>query len=144
MIKVVKADKSHIARLVSIGKQNWPDEKWITAAYLDQTLKNKGPHFVALLEDRVIGGIMVSEEAHPRSWLFYFAVDKSHQRRGIGSLLLKKVESKMKKSSMLFTDLEKKDKKGLAFYMKHRFKIVGQVNGWYEGGRKSLVLAKKI
>ncbi|MDP6633339.1 MAG: GNAT family acetyltransferase [Phycisphaerae bacterium] len=50
--------------------------------------------FVAVSDDRVVGTIMAGYDGH-RGWIYSLAVDRKHQRRGIGSQLLSHAESRL-------------------------------------------------
>ncbi|GEM_PF-3574845 len=144
MVKIIKTRGSHLKRFVELGKKQWPSEKWITLQYMKNTLRMKGLHFTALANGQIVGGIMVEEQDGPRSWIYYFCVADHCRRQGIGTALLKKVELKLKKGTLLFVDLEKNDKTGLRFYKKNGFHNMGAVNNWFEGDRKGIILAKEI
>jgi ribosomal protein S18 acetylase RimI-like enzyme len=49
---------------------------------------------VALLEDDLIGTVMAGFDGH-RGWVYYLGVDPDYQRQGIGTALMKNVESKL-------------------------------------------------
>jgi ribosomal protein S18 acetylase RimI-like enzyme len=50
--------------------------------------------FVAVVEDQIIGSAMSGFDGH-RGWVYYVAVHPEYRRMGIGSALMKKVESAM-------------------------------------------------
>jgi ribosomal protein S18 acetylase RimI-like enzyme len=142
MVKIVKLKKIHLKSLAKLGKDTWPQEEWITEKYLRNTVKSNGVFLVALANRKVVGGILVSEQDYPKMWLYYFAVDKNYRRMGIGSSLLRAAEKKIKKSTMLFTDLEKSDVSGLKFYRKNGFVVAGKVNNWFPYGRTGIIMSK--
>jgi ribosomal protein S18 acetylase RimI-like enzyme len=45
-------------------------------------------------DDRLIGSVMVGYEGH-RGWINYLAVDPSHQRQGLGRLLMDEAETRL-------------------------------------------------
>jgi ribosomal protein S18 acetylase RimI-like enzyme len=47
---------------------------------------------VAIDEDMLVGTVMGGFDGH-RGWVYYLGVDPVHQRRGIGTALMKQVES---------------------------------------------------
>ena len=47
---------------------------------------------VALLEDQIVGTVMAGFDGH-RGWVYYLGVDPDYQRQGIGTSLMKRVES---------------------------------------------------
>ena len=49
---------------------------------------------VAIDEDMLVGTVMGGFDGH-RGWVYYLGVDPVHQRRGIGTALMKQVESKL-------------------------------------------------
>ncbi|MGD8814603.1 MAG: GNAT family N-acetyltransferase, partial [Anaerolineales bacterium] len=48
--------------------------------------------FVAVEDGKLVGTAMSGYDGH-RGWVYYVAVHPDHRRRGIGSALMKKVES---------------------------------------------------
>lgn len=144
MIKIVKTTISHVNDIVRIGKKHWFYEDWVTKKYIENTLNNRGFHFTALADGKIIGSIMVVELDIPKFWIFYFVIDRDYRRMGIGSALLKKVTGRMKKDEFLFVDLTYGDKTGMQFYKKNGFKIMGRVKNWFEKGKDGILLAKKL
>lgn len=49
---------------------------------------------VALKEDQIVGTAMAGFDGH-RGWVYYLGVDPEYQRRGIGTSLMKRVESRL-------------------------------------------------
>lgn len=50
--------------------------------------------FVAVTDNQIIGSAMSGFDGH-RGWVYYVAVHPEYRRRGIGSALMKKVESEL-------------------------------------------------
>jgi ribosomal protein S18 acetylase RimI-like enzyme len=49
---------------------------------------------IALHGDQLVGTAMAGFDGH-RGWVYYLGVDPDHQRRGIGTMLMKRVEAKL-------------------------------------------------
>ena len=49
---------------------------------------------VAIHEDRLVGTAMAGFDGH-RGWVYYLGVDPDYRRQGIGTALMKRVESKL-------------------------------------------------
>jgi ribosomal protein S18 acetylase RimI-like enzyme len=76
-----------------------------------------GLFFVALLDDQLVGSVMVGYEGH-RGWLNYLAVLPSFQRRGYGTKLVNKAIVELKKIGCLKLNLQvrKSDSSVIEFY----------------------------
>ena len=61
--------------------------------------------FVALLDSKVIGSIMVGYEGH-RGWMNYLAVLPEHQRQGYGRKLVEKAVDELKRLGCLKVNLQ--------------------------------------
>jgi ribosomal protein S18 acetylase RimI-like enzyme len=61
--------------------------------------------FVAFLDGKVIGSIMVGYEGH-RGWLNYMAVLPEHQKHGYGSKLVEKAVGELKRLGCLKVNLQ--------------------------------------
>jgi ribosomal protein S18 acetylase RimI-like enzyme len=49
---------------------------------------------VAILDDQLVGTAMAGFDGH-RGWVYYLGVDPDYRRRGIGTALMRRVESKL-------------------------------------------------
>lgn len=142
MIKIVKTRNEHLKGLLDVGKTNW-EYSWLNLEYLKNTFSKRGVHLTAFIDGKIVGSIMVVEEDYPKFWLYYFVVDKKHQRKGVGKALLREAESRLSKGTMIFVDTSKLEKIGLRFYRKSGFKLMGKVKKWFVGN-DGIILAKKI
>jgi ribosomal protein S18 acetylase RimI-like enzyme len=61
--------------------------------------------FVALLDGKVVGSIMVGYEGH-RGWMNYLAVLPEHQKHGYGRKLVEKAVDELKKLGCLKVNLQ--------------------------------------
>jgi ribosomal protein S18 acetylase RimI-like enzyme len=75
--------------------------------------------FVALLDGKVIGSIMVGYEGH-RGWMNYLAVLPEHQRRGYGRKLVEKAVDELKRLGCLKVNLQvRKSNVSVVEFYKH-------------------------
>ncbi len=79
--------------------------------------------FVGLLDDKVIGSVMVGYEGH-RGWINYLAVLPDYQKRGYGRKLVEKSIAELEKLGCLKVNLEvrKSNASVIAFYKHLGFK----------------------
>ncbi len=79
--------------------------------------------FIALLDDQLIGSVMVGYEGH-RGWLNYLAVSPEHQRRGFGKKLVEKAVDELKKLGCLKVNVQvrRKNASTVEFYKHLGFK----------------------
>lgn len=79
---------------------------------------------VAIENDEVVGTVMGGWDGH-RGWIYSMAVRPSHRRRGIGTLLIKEMESRLRELGCLKVNLQvrKTNQEVIAFYQSLGFKI---------------------
>jgi ribosomal protein S18 acetylase RimI-like enzyme len=89
--------QSHGDKVVSLWEKVFGDEATPIAPDLvieKEVESNKGPVFVALSGESVIGAIMAGYDGH-RGWIYAIAVLPNYQRQGIGSSLLSFTEQRL-------------------------------------------------
>jgi len=79
--------------------------------------------FVGLLDEEVMGSIMVGYEGH-RGWINYLAIAPEHQRHGYGKKLVQKAIEELKKIGCQKINLQvrRNNTKGVNFYKHLGFK----------------------
>ena len=80
--------------------------------------------------------------------LDWFVVRRSEQRKGIGTLLIKFLESRLKKQriKMILAETSSGNdyKAAVNFYMKNGFRLVSQIPGYWEDKTDWLYFAKRL
>ena len=92
--KIEPVKREHFKRILElIKKENWP-------SYLEdeektwQAITNKGvTTLVALLEDTVVGFIVLLSDGHIQSFMNSIIVDEKYRRKGIGKALVREAQA---------------------------------------------------
>lgn len=109
----------------------WSEVLPKTAPHHDATksLKQKLAHdreliLVATIDDRVIGAVMGGFDGH-RGWIYSLAVDSSHRRQGIGTALVRQMESLLRQRGCLKLNLQVRASNAqvIAFYEELGFEV---------------------
>ena len=110
-MKIKKLKKEDILPLYRIGLKQFKGERWYSKRFLVSTFRREALSYGCFEKDKLVGGIMADILDSPKTWIFFFIVDKAYRRNGIGTKLLKEVEKNLpKNNNFLFVDLEKTDK----------------------------------
>jgi ribosomal protein S18 acetylase RimI-like enzyme len=90
---------------------------------------NDGLFFVAVDDQDIVGTVLVGFDGH-RGWIYSLAVKESHRKKGIGSLLMKKALSELKKVGCLKVNLQvDKENSGIvSFYEKIGFAVEDRIS----------------
>lgn len=140
-----KLNGRYLNSLYSLGKQEFKGEFWFTKGFLRDTAKRHGIYLGAFEKNKLVGAIYVDLLDKPKAWIFFFDVEKSHRKKGIGSSLLEKAEKNLPKGyEKLFVDFEKKDKEAKKFYKEHGFKLAGKIKDWFGLSTEGLIYSKTI
>lgn len=111
---------------------------------------NRATFFVAFdnkNEDEVHGYIVANVSLKKRlGHILSFAVKPSSQRKGIGTALLKKLETILKKLNMqeIFLEVRLSNITAISLYEREDFKRKAISKNYYEDGEDALVMVKQI
>ena len=97
---------------------------------IDKKLKNNdGLFFIAQIRDQVVGTAMAGYDGH-RGWIYSVAVHPEHQKQGIGSGLLKFVQSELEDRGCLKVNLQilEENKAVKKFYLANGFSVEQRVS----------------
>lgn len=130
-----------LALLLELGKQEWSNEDWLTLEYLKASYNQEGAHYVALYEEKIIGGILLVRYDIVKNWIRYLIVDKHYRKKGIGASLVEKALHHIPNGESVFVDTGVTDKPATKFYEKMGFKNKGMVRGLY--GKTAAYFFKK-
>jgi len=109
-------------------------EKIYTKKNLKQWLKKKTVTILIAISNLEIVGYLIANPSYGGvSCIVWLAVKDSFQKKGIGSALLKKYESIVKKQGVHMTLLLVTNKKNFKFYKKNGYKLGGYIPKSYFG-----------
>lgn len=141
-IKIVKMKKADLKELFKIGKNQWPDESWLTMSYIESSFKQDGLSYTAKMGNKIVGGIIMVFEDIVRNWLRYLIIDKNFRQKGLGTRLLKKVENALAPGEGIYVDTGIINKITIKFYEKNGYKNLGKIKNLYKN--RTGVIYKKI
>lgn len=142
---IKKVGNSYLSKIYALGKKEFSGEYWFTKKFLKTTIERKGLALGAFKKNELIGVIFVEFPDMPKAWIYFFIVDKSYRRNGVGSKLLKEIEKRLPKGYFLmFTDFEDKDTSAKRFYIKNGFKKSAKIKDWFGENTYGLIYCKKI
>lgn len=140
-----KIKKEDINSAYKLGLQQFKGERWLTKGFLADTIKTRGLYYGAFENKKLLGVVLVRLYDRPKSWIYFFVVDKRFRRRGIGSKLLRKVETTLPKDYFLIlVDFEKRDIDKNKFYEKQGFKKQAKINDWFGENHPGLIYSREI
>lgn len=90
---------------------------------IDRKKKHQPELFlVGQINNRLIASVMGGYDGH-RGWIYYLAVDPDYRQRGFGSLIIKEVEARIKKTgcAKINVMVRKSNQEIADFYSKHGY-----------------------
>lgn len=142
-VRIKKMAKSDLPSLLKIGNEFWEFQEWLTIDHLKNSFNQPGLSFVAEIQNKTVGGIILVFDDIAKNWIRFLVVDKKYQKCGIGRLLMQTIVSKLKKGENVYLDTGIANKKAIGFYEKMGFKNRGTVRKLY-GKYGACFLEKKV
>ncbi len=133
-------EKEHIKQVIEIENRcfdhPYPDE--VFYSYLGSEL------FIVyeISEDKNISGYVIGEEKAGYGVIISIAVLPSYRRRGIGTSLMKAVQSRMG-AEYFFVMVRISNRSAIDFYKGLGFKKAGMIKGYYQNGEDGMVMKKR-
>ena len=142
---IKKINGKQTKQVYDLGKRAFPKETWLTREFVSETIHGSGVNLGAYENNKMVGTILVKNEDPPKSWIYYFVVDRVYRRQGIGTLLLKKAEKILgKKNWLMFVDLGDQDELAKRFYKRNKFSKVARIKNWFGRGIAGLIYSKEL
>lgn len=119
--------------------------KW-TAARITRCLRDESTNVAVAREGDRLTGFAIMHYKEDEAHLVLFAVSAAHRRRGIGSALLKWLESSALTAGigMIYLEARARNAEAREFYGKHGYSEIARVRGMYRGVEDGLRLAKDL
>lgn len=141
-MKIIKATKSHLPKLVDIEKECF-DDNYSEKTLLADINNDMNDVFVAIVDDDVVGYINVFhifDEAN----LIKIAVMEKFRRSGIATKLLNKATDHVKKLGVtkMYLEVSEKNKAGIDFYVKNQFKPTTKREKYYNDLSDAIIMWK--
>lgn len=98
------------------------------------------------LQARSIAGFVVSVSGVTHGHLVTMDVLEMHRRKGVASALLRRVESKMKRSGIqdVWLETATNNEPAIAFWKKHGYRTRGVIANYYPSGVDAYVMSKPL
>jgi ribosomal protein S18 acetylase RimI-like enzyme len=144
-MKIRKITPKDISQIYKLGLRQFRGEFWYTKHFLKDTLKNYGLYYGAFIDKKIIGTIFVRLYNRPQAWIYFFVVDKNYRRKGVGQILLDKIEKSIPKGySIIIADLEDNDISAKRFYIKNGFKKKAKIKDWFGEKTFGVIYLKRV
>jgi len=118
---------------------------WHNPKLLDKQIENPNVHFLIAADEseKIIGlsTIIKNEENNVVMGRLY--IHPEQQRKGTGTLLLKKSIDSFPLAGRIHLEIEENDIKGVNFYKKHNFKVMGKREENIEGTKLNVLIMEK-
>jgi ribosomal-protein-alanine N-acetyltransferase len=142
--KIVKMKQRDLKILFVLGKKYWKNkENWLTSEYINSSFNQKGASYVAKINNKVVGGIILVYEDIVKNWIRYLIVDSNYQKMEIGRKLLQKALEHVGPGESVFLDVSADNKTAIRLYKRNGFKNKGRVKDLYRNN-SAYIFSKKI
>jgi ribosomal protein S18 acetylase RimI-like enzyme len=151
---MTRRDKPAIMRMLVATPEFKPDEVAVAEEVVDSYLKDSYQSgyyiLVAEVEKRVSGFICYGPTPLTEgTWdIYWVAVGRGEQRRGVGSALMTFAEDEIKKAGgrlvIIETSSQPEYERTRRFYHRHGFKLVSRIPDFYAPGDDKLMLLKRL
>jgi GNAT superfamily N-acetyltransferase len=149
---MVKEDKPALMEILQNTPEFKPSEVVIAEEVIDSYLHNPDSYniFIAEADKGIVGYICYGLTPLTEStWdIYWLAVDRKKQDKGIGSALVAFAEEQIKKAGGRLIVIETSAKPGYEktrhFYLRHGYEIICQIPDFYAPGDDKIILQKRL
>jgi ribosomal protein S18 acetylase RimI-like enzyme len=151
---MTRKDKPAIMKMLAATPEFKPDEVVVAEEVIDSYLRSSyrsGYHIlVAEVDERVSGYICYGPTPLTEgTWdIYWVAVGREEQSRGVGSALMTFVEGEIKKAGgrlmIIETSSKSEYERTRRFHHRHGYETVGRIPDFYAPGDDKLILQKRL
>lgn len=115
------------------ARRLFTENEWTKNNIRESLRRGERVYLLAQAKDEAVGYLIGSKPYAGVSFVYWIAVDEAHQRRGIGTKLLKKFISVSRREKAHKVSLDVTDKSNIPFYKKAGFERTGFIKKYYCG-----------
>ena len=150
--KISKSDREDVFNIIKgIENFNFKD-KLIACELIDECLNyDTGEYLIycALEKDKILGYICYGEASLTEGTyeVYYIAVDKKHQRKGVGQYLMMEIEKKLSgicRMILIETSSDYTYNLTQKFYEKQGYKEIFRIKDFYKEKEDKIIYQKKL
>ena len=143
-LAVIELDENLVHLIVEIGEESGLSN-WSAAGYLSEIQKKESVCLAALLENELIGFILIRQISFDEAEILNFAVREEFRQKGVGKHLLKTAIRKIQAAELLqniWLEVRESNFQAILFYEKFGFKIITKRNNFYTHPTENALLMK--
>jgi ribosomal protein S18 acetylase RimI-like enzyme len=146
ILKLRSAGPADFETLYEIDHACYEPEIAYSRRELRRYLRFPGAECVVAEADETISGFCISVREDDLGYIITMDVMEPFRRKGLGTALLKEVESRLaaKRVQAVFLETATDNQSGIAFWSRHGYRRQGVRKGYYPGGRDAYTMAKII
>lgn len=139
-VRISRFRLTQLGRILAIENAAFPDEAYSRQTFLELH-RECGPLFYVAKWGRGIAGYMVTAAEQGRAEIVSIAVDPAARGRGVGTALMRRTLSRLRRLGIGRLDLMVRPTNAAAirFYAGFGFRRVRRVAGYYDDGEDALV-----
>jgi ribosomal-protein-alanine N-acetyltransferase len=142
-MKITRFRWWHITAALPIERDLFGAEQWSAAMFWNE-LAN-GHHYIAALEDGLVGYAGVALSPPTEAWINNIAVRRDRQRHGIGRALLDELLAIARRAGIHLTLLEvaKDNVAAQRLYDEYGFEVIGLRRGYYQPSNTDALIMRR-
>jgi len=149
-MKIRLLKKKDIEKIMEIIKE-WKKESsiisWDKRKKVEEVLRRSPKTcWVVEINKKIIGFRLVIDDIQNRAWARLTVISKKYRRKGIGSLLIREVDRKLKKMGFrkVYAQTSYKNIASINWHLKSGYRKVTLLRDWYKKGRHGILFIKNL